>query len=290
MCNFVYCRLIDEVDIGRWIEEEQWRGNYDVQVLNVSDDWGCLGLAGPWSRDILSPLVSDDLSDDAFPFLHCRRMSVAGVPTRAIRLSFTGELGWELLAPPDGLGTIYDAIVGSGQVGDFGTYALNSLRIEKGFRLWGADLSVDTDPYEAGLGGLVRLRKAAEFVGRDALRRIRADGQRRRLVVLTVDADDVDAVGGESVWYGERVVGHTTSGAFGATVGRSLALAYVPTELTQPGTEVCVELLGDRRRAVVEKGAPVKAENVRAKECRLKDEVANATLRYDTIYNLETGE
>lgn len=282
--------MIVEVGVGRWIEEEQWRGNYEVEVLNVTDDWGCVGVAGPLSRDVLSPLVSEDLSDEAFPYLHCRCMSVAGVPTRAIRTSYTGELGWELYAPPDGLGTIYDAIVGSGQVGDFGTYALNSLRIEKGFRSWGSDMSVDTDPYEAGLDGFVRLRKAAEFVGREALRRIRAEGPRRRLVVLTVDVDDVDAVGNESIWYGERVVGHTTSGAYGATVGRSLALAYVPTELTQPGSEVYVELLGDRRRAVVEKEAPVKVDTVRETESRLKDEVANATLRYDTIYNLEAGE
>jgi len=269
----------------RWIEDEQWRGNYDVEVLNVTDDWGCLSLAGPWSRDILSPLVSDDLSDEAFPFLHSRCMSVAGVPTRAIRISYTGELGWELYAPTDGLGSIYDAIVESGRAGDFGAYALNSLRIEKGFRAWGSEMTVDSDPYEAGLGGFVRLDKATEFVGRKALRRIRAEGPRRRLVVLAVDADDADAVGNESVWYGDRVVGQTTSGAYGATVGRSLAFAYVPTELTEPGTEVSVELVGDRRPAVVEKGAPVKVEAVRAKKRRENDAVAAATLRYDTIYS-----
>lgn len=256
-----------------------------MEVLNVTDDWGCLSLAGPWSRDILSPLVSDDLSDEAFPFLHSRCMSVAGVPTRAIRISYTGELGWELYAPTDGLGSIYDAIVESGRAGDFGAYALNSLRIEKGFRAWGSEMTVDSDPYEAGLGGFVRLDKATEFVGRKALRRIRAEGPRRRLVVLAVDADDADAVGNESVWYGDRVVGQTTSGAYGATVGRSLAFAYVPTELTEPGTEVSVELVGDRRPAVVEKGAPVKVEAVRAKKRRENDAVAAATLRYDTIYS-----
>ena len=269
----------------RWIEEEQRRGNYDdVDVLNVTDDWGCLGVAGPCSRDILSTLVADDLSHEAFPFLHSRSMTVAGVPTRAIRVSCTGELGWELYAPPDGLGNIYDAIIASGLAGDFGAFSLNSLRIEKGFRAWGSDVTVDTDPYEAGLDGFVRPDKATEFVGRQALRRIRADGPRRRLVVLTVDTDDVDAVGNETVWYGDRVVGHTTSGAYGAAAGRSLAFAYLPTELTQSGTKVYVELVGDRRPAVVEKGPPVEVEAFRAKKRGQKDTTANATLQYDKIY------
>jgi len=213
-------------------------------------------------------------------------MCVAGVPTRAIRTSGTGELGWELYARPDGLRNIYDAIMASGRVGDFGTYALNSLRLEKGLRAWGSDVTVDTDPYEAGLEDYVRLDKETEFVGREALRRIRAEGPRRRLVLLTVDTNDVDAIGNESVWYGDRVVGHTTSGAYGATVGRSLALAYLPTELTASGTEVHVELLGDRHRAVVEKGPPVTVEALRAKERGQKDAVADATLRYDTIYTV----
>ena len=261
-----------------------------MEVVNVTDDWGCLGLAGPLSADILSSLVNDDISDKSFPFLHCRCMTVAGVPTRAIRISYTGELGWELYAPPDDLERIYDAIMTSGRAGNFGTYALNSLRMEKGFRSWGSDMSVDTDPYEAGLGGFVRLDKATEFVGQAALKKIVAEGSRRNLVVLSVDADDVDAVGNESIWYGERVVGHTTSGAYGATVDRSLAFAYVPTELTSPGTEVHVELLGERRSAVVEKGASVKVAAVRAKEQRQKDTLANTTLRYDTIDSVGQGD
>jgi len=147
-------------------------------------------------------------------------------------------------------------------------------------------MSLDTDPFEAGLEGYVRLDKEMEFIGREALRRIRAEGPRRRLVMLTVDTDNVDAVGNESVWFGDRVIGHTTSGAYGATVGRSLALAYLPTELTQPGTEVRVELLGDRHRAVVETGPPVTVEALRAKERGQKDAAADTTLRYDTIYTV----
>ena len=269
----------------RWIEEARWRGNYDVEVLNVTDDWGCLGLVGPLSRQILSSLVDDDdVSSEAFPHLHCRRMTVAGVPSLAVRTSYTGELGWELYAAPDDLGRIYDAVMASGLAADFGAYALNALRVEKGVGAWGSEMSVDTDPYEAGLGRFVRLDKPTEFVGRAALRRIAADGPRRRLVVLAVDVDDADAAGHESVWYGDRVVGRTTSGAYGPNVRRSLALAYVPTELASPGTEVHVELLGERRSAVVQSGAPVKTEVERAKEGQLNDEIAAATLRYDTIY------
>ena len=256
-----------------------------MEVSNVTDDWGCLGLAGPLSRRVLSSLVDDDLScsDAAFPHLHCRRMSVAGVAVRAVRTSYTGELGWELYVPPDGLVRVYDALTASGDVADFGAYALDALRIEKGLRAWGREMSVDTDAYEAGLGDVVRLDK--EFVGREALTRLAAEGARRRLVLLAVDADDVDAAGYESVWYGERVVGHTTSGAYGATAERSLAFAFVPPELAPPGTEMHVELLGERRAAVVLDRAPVKTDVERVHERQLMDEVAAATLRYDTIYH-----
>jgi len=147
-------------------------------------------------------------------------------------------------------------------------------------------MSVDTDPYEAGLGRYLRPDKAAKFVGREAVRRLAADGRRRALVLLSVDAaDDADPAGYESVWYGERVVGHTTSGAYGPTVRRSLAFGYLPGELAAAGTEVRVEVLGERRRAVVLDGAPVKTEAQRERERRLSDAEAAATIRYDTIYH-----
>jgi len=270
-----YCYVI----IIRWLEEEARRGSYDVTIANETDTLGCLGLAGPSSRQVLGPLIddlgSDDLSDYHWPFLHARRVTIAGIPTTAVRISYTGELGWELYARLDHLPALYDALVGLPKptvtpVIDFGTYALNALRLEKGFRAWGSEMNVDVNPFEAGLDAFIRIDKG-DFIGREAARRARADGQRRRLVTLSI-ADSgpdqpraVDPNGNEAVWYGCRVVGNTTSGAYCPTVGRSLAFAYLPSELTAPGTEVRVELLGEQRRAVVEKGSLVKVDSVRTR-------------------------
>ena len=263
-----------EVHDQRWIEEARRRdGGYAVDVDNVTERWACVGIAGPASRRVLQRVTETDLSPAAFRFLDARVIKIAGVKTRALRISYTGELGWELYTPAEDLPIVYEALLDAGAAdgddvfGDFGTYAMNSLRLEKGFRAWGAEMNVDTDPLEAGLGAFVRLDKAADFVGKTALRRIKRDGgPKRRLVLLTVDAADVDAVGNETVWSGERVVGNTTSGAYGYTVDRSLAFAYLPVELATPGTRVDVELMGDRRPAVVERGAPVKIDSVRERQ------------------------
>jgi dimethylglycine dehydrogenase len=266
----------------RWMEEVAWKGNYQVSISNVTDDWACLGLAGPHSRDALSRLVppGTDLSDDTFPFLSARMLTVAGRLTRAVRISYTGELGWELYSEPPHLPTVYDALTSqttttatggtSPTVGDFGTYALNMLRLEKGFRAWGSEMNIDTDPYEAGLGSFIKLNKSAEFIGKKALIRLKADGYKRRLVLLSVDTSDgVDPNGNESIWFGDRVVGNTTSGAYSVALGQGLAFGYLPTELVDPGTEVKVELLGQHRSATVLKGPPVKVESVRRRQMEM---------------------
>jgi dimethylglycine dehydrogenase len=272
--------------LSRWMEDEARRGRYDVMISNETDLWGCLGLAGPASRDLLGPLIGVSgsgageqlLLDDRWPFLHARRITVAGVDTLAVRISYTGELGWELYARRDDLPAIYDALIASrasvAPAIDFGTYALNALRIEKGFRAWGSEMNVDVDPFEAGLDPFIRLDKPADFTGRAAARALRANGQRRRLAMLYLAnsgaeiEDFADANGNEAVWFGDRIVGNTTSGAYGPTVGRSLLFAYLPTELTVPGTEVHVELIGQRQLAVVEPGPSVMVESSRTKAAR----------------------
>jgi dimethylglycine dehydrogenase len=272
------------------MEEEARRGSYDVTISNETDLWGCLGLAGPASRDVLGPLIGNSTSgageqlllNDRWPFLHARRVTVAGVDAYAVRISYTGELGWELYAHRDDLPTIYDALVAYrasvAPVVDFGTYAMNALRMEKGFRAWGSEMNVDVDPFEAGLDPFIRLDKPADFIGRDAARRLRANGQRRRLAMLYLAdsgaeiEDFADPNGNETVWFGDRVVGNTTSGAYGPTVGRSLAFAYLPTELTLPGTEVHIELIGQRRLAVVEPGPSVMVESARTKAARRRQQ------------------
>ncbi|XP_013400474.1 dimethylglycine dehydrogenase, mitochondrial isoform X1 [Lingula anatina] len=253
----------------RWMEEQKITGNYDVELINVTDSMAALSLAGPLSRDILSKLTTEDISHEGFPFLTYRQMEVAGVPVRAMRISYTGELGWEFYHARQDTLKLYQALLAAGEefgVGDFGTYALNSLRLEKGFRMWGAEMTVDNNPLEAGLGFFVKLKKPADFIGKQALQKIKQEGLRRTLVFLTVDTEDVDPEGNETLWYNGKVVGNTTSGTYGYEVKKSIAMAYVPLELSVPGTQVLVEMLGQKWNATVLKEPPVKIEPMRKRE------------------------
>jgi dimethylglycine dehydrogenase len=145
---------------------------------------------------------------------------------------------------------------------DFGLRAMDSLRLEKGYRAWGSDINTEVSPIEAGLERFVAFDKG-EFVGREALLRQRRDGVRKRLATLEVDAADADAWGNEAVWAGDRVVGITTSGGYGHWLGRSLAVAYVDAGVAEPGTHLTVEILGARRPAVVAREPLFDPENHR---------------------------
>ncbi|KAH6937541.1 hypothetical protein HPB50_001694 [Hyalomma asiaticum] len=182
----------------------------DVKIDNVTDSVGALGIAGPHSANVLASLTDVSLSDDEFPFLHARKISVSGIPVTALRVSYTGELGWELYHDRKHTAALYSQLLRFGEpygIKDFGTYALNSLRIEKGFRLWGADMTVDTNPFEAGLGPFVRMKKPSDFVGKAALQQILSEGLSRKLVHLAVDAPDVDPEGNETVWCSDKASG-----------------------------------------------------------------------------------
>ncbi|XP_078684529.1 dimethylglycine dehydrogenase, mitochondrial-like isoform X2 [Branchiostoma floridae x Branchiostoma belcheri] len=247
----------------RWIENHAWKGGYDVVITNVTDDMGVLGIAGPRSRRVLAKLTSHDLSKEGFKFLSCQQLSLGGVHVRAVRISYTGELGWELYHAREDTARLYEALMSAGQefgLGDFGTYAMGSLRLEKGFRGWGAEMTVDNNPLEAGLGSFIKINKPADFIGKAALQQLQQEGLTRKLVCLTVEVeeDGPDAEGNETIWHQGEVVGFTTSGAYGYRVQESLAYAYVPFHLAQPGTVVQVELLGSRRPATVQQEPLVK--------------------------------
>jgi dimethylglycine dehydrogenase len=224
-----------------------------VTIENVTARWGVLILAGPRARDILSRITDADLSSAAFPWFSAREIRVGSAPVRALRINFVGELGWELHHPIEYQVGLFETLRGAGEdVGlvDFGLRAMDSLRLEKAYRAWGADINTEVTPLEAGLERFVALDKG-DFVGRDALLRQQRAGVRKRLATLDVDALDADCWGNEAVWAGDRVVGITTSGGYGHWLGRSLAVAYVDAELTTPGTRLAVEILGDRRPAAV---------------------------------------
>jgi len=229
------------------------RDGEDVTITNVSDDYGMLVLTGPRARDVLAGLTDADLGNQAFPWLTAREITVAGVPTRALRMSYAGELGWELHHPMASMAGLYDALMAAGEefgIANFGVYALNSLRLEKGYRGWGAELTNEITMTEADMERFLKLDKD-DFIGRRAALKSKADGPRSTLVYMVVDADDSDCAGNEPVIAGDRVIGVTTSGGYGHAVAKSIAFAYVEPSFSTPGTSFEVRLLGRSYKATV---------------------------------------
>jgi len=223
-----------------------------IEIRNVTADYGVIVLAGPRSRELLARLTDADLGNPAFPWLRAKEIDVAGIPTRALRISYVGELGWELHHPIGEMAGLYEKVLEAGAdlgIKPFGAYALNSLRMEKAYRAWGAELTTEVTPIEAGLGRFVDLDK--DFIGRDAVVERKRRGGMPVLVYLEVDAADADVLGNEAVYVDEKPVGITTGGAYGHTVGKSLAFAYVPPEHAGPGSELEIAILGERRGARV---------------------------------------
>ncbi|MHB8814179.1 MAG: GcvT family protein [Steroidobacteraceae bacterium] len=210
-----------------------------------------LSVAGPASRALLQKLVRDDLSNTAFPFLTFRRLAIGMIPALVGRISFTGELGYEIWVSPDYQRALYELLVTAGAeqgLKHFGGRALNAMRIEKGFGNWAREFRPIYGPYEAGLGRFVALDKG-DFVGRAAAVEERSRGGEMRLVAFAVNAADADAIGDEPIWHDGRVVGWVTSGAYGHRVGRSLALGYVPAAIAAASQGFEIEIIGERRPA-----------------------------------------
>ena len=233
-----------------------------VTVSDHSDAVECLLVTGPKARDILAPLTDADLS---LPWLSVQYDThVAGRPCALIRVSFAGELGWELHCAPEDAPAIWDAVTAAG-ARPFGMWALNALRIEKGYRAWKGDLSTDYSLLEGGLDRFVRFDK--EFPGKAALLQEKQAGSKKRFVTLKVDAGAVDAPYMSTLWHDGEVVGETTSGAWGYRVNASLALGMLRADLAVPGTQIEVDIFGDRRAAEVMPDGPVwdpKNERLRA--------------------------
>jgi dimethylglycine dehydrogenase len=210
-----------------------------------------LAIAGPAARHLLAGLTTSDVSAQAFGFLDIRRIDVDMVPALCARISFTGDLGYELWVEPGYQARLYDVLTRAGRdhgLRLFGAHALNSLRLEKSYGSWATEYRPVYDPYEAGLGMFVKPDKGG-FVGREAAEKVRTTGPARRLVTFTVDADDADVTGDEPIWHGSDVVGWVTSGGFAHTVGKSVALGYVPAELTEANGDFSIEVVGARRPA-----------------------------------------
>jgi 4-methylaminobutanoate oxidase (formaldehyde-forming) len=217
-----------------------------VTVEDVTSRFACLGLWGPAARLILQSVTTADVSNEVFPYLHARELAVGAVPCLGLRVTYVGELGWELYCPTEFGRRLWDTLWEAGSPHGLlagGYRAIDSLRLEKGYRVWGADITPDETPWEAGLGFAVKLDKG-EFVGRDALVAARSKVPQRRLACLVLDDPRSVALGSEPVRIDGEAVGRVTSGGYGYTVERSIAYAYVPANRAEPGTPVEVEIFG----------------------------------------------
>ncbi len=232
---------------GSWLRRQARRRGASVRIDDVTGAWVTYALWGPRSRDVLREVTGADLSNVAFPFMTARSITVGDVPVRALRVTYTGELGWELYAPAEyGAGlwsTLWAAGAAHGLVAA-GYRAIESLRLEKGYRAWSTDITPETDPYEAGLGFCVRLDKPGGFCGDEALRAAKERGFSRRLSALVLDDPRTVALGSEPVRVDDRVVGRITSGGYGYTLGASIAYAYLPIADAVVGTRVTIDVFG----------------------------------------------
>jgi dimethylglycine dehydrogenase len=233
----------------RWFEAQL--PDTGVTLRSLGSELTGFLISGPHSRDLLGRLVAADVSNAAFPFLSFRRMELRTVPAMVGRVSFTGDLGYEVWVSADYLRTLYDLLVETGRdlgLRHFGARALNSLRLEKSFGTWAREFRPIYGPCEAGLSRFVDFRKN-DFIGRDPALKELEVGPKRCLVSFVVDTADADCVGDEPVWHDGKVCGWITSGAFCHHVGKSVALGYVPAELAT-ADRFELEILGDRRVAM----------------------------------------
>ena len=212
-----------------------WIGDHvgnelDVTLTDVTEDFGTLSLMGPRARDVLAAVTDADVSNTAFPFGHVREISIAGTTVRALRVTYVGELGWELHVPIAATGEIFDALMAAGEehsIRPVGYRALESLRLEKGYRAWGSDITPNDTPQEAGLGWAVKLRKNTDFLGRRALEDISGAALKKRFAGFTVDDCEIVLLGRETILRNSEPVGYLTSGGYGYTVGKNIGYGYV---------------------------------------------------------------
>jgi glycine cleavage system aminomethyltransferase T/glycine/D-amino acid oxidase-like deaminating enzyme len=256
-CDFTVTRIAEErfrivtgTAFGRhdlaWIRSHA-PDDGSVLVEEVTSRFVCLGLWGPAARDILQPLTTTDLRSEAFPYMRAQEMSVGPVPCLALRVTYVGELGWELYCPSEFGLRLWDVLWEAGRKQGLvagGYKAIDSLRLEKGYRVWGADISPDETPYQAGLAFAVKLDKG-DFLGREALVRAQEGRLERKLACLVLDDPRSVALGSEPVRIEGEIAGRVTSGGYGYSVERSIAYAYVPPERAEPGTAVEIEIFGE---------------------------------------------
>jgi sarcosine dehydrogenase len=232
-------------DFG-WLEKQRRENDFNaVEIQEITTSLSCFGLWGPRSREILQRLTAHDLSHENFLFMHSRILTLAGVELRATRITYVGELGWELYLPVDVALTVWKEIVAVGE--EFGLKvcgyrAIESLRLEKGYRAWGTEISTETNPWEAGLGFAVALKKDS-FIGKSSLLMLRENQVRKLVPIVFEDVRQVP-LGNEPIRVGKEVIGRVKSGGQGYSINRGIGYAYLPSKYSGPGEIVEVEFFG----------------------------------------------
>ena len=246
-----------------WIKKHM-PNDRSVSMENLTNSMGVLVVAGPKSRQLLEKISNDDFSNEAFPWLSGKMINVGLAETLALRVNFVGELGWELHMPIDSQNTIFDALMEAGEefgIKPFGIRAMDSLRIEKSYRLVGTELSIEYAAYESGLDRFIHPNKG-DFIGRDALVQWREKGFDNKFVTLEVhDVTDADALGNNPIYQDGNVVGRATGGNYGFRIQKSIALAMVNPKCAEPGTKLTMDILGTMHDVTVIEESPYDPTN-----------------------------
>lgn len=250
-----------------WMFSNVTRFQKRVTFENITEDYATLSLMGPRAREVLARVTDADISNDAFRFMQARDIFVGSAPARAYRVSYVGELGWELYMPPAYQRYVYNLLMDAGRefgIVNFGYRALDSMRMEKGYRFWGLDMNALTTPLEAGLGQFVKWNKE-NFIGRDALLKQKENGATRTLQQLVVENTDLIPHGWEPLYHGDDAVSYVCSGEYGHYVAKTIVFAYLPRALSAPDTKLSIKLFGENFPATVVRAPLYDATNARLK-------------------------
>ena len=237
-----------------------------VVINNITNNYGVLVLAGPQSRAVLSQLTSTDLSNENFSWLKGKEILINEIPVKALRINYVGELGWELHHPMNKMNKLYESLMEIGKqhnIVNFGTYAVNSLRIEKAYKSWGSELTGEISLIEADMHRFFNLQKKSNFIGAEVLKEKLEKGIAIKIVYLEVEVEDADPMGNEPVYLNNKIVGVVTSGGYGFRVNKSLAFAYVESDLVEQGTEFDIQIQGKKRKAIALKNVAYDQKNIR---------------------------
>ena len=238
-------------DMG-WLEKIRREHHFEVSISDITSALACFGLWGPKAREILQSITTYDLDHKNFPFMHSREMTINKTLLRATRITYVGELGWELYVPTESAAGVWTSLIEAGEKFGMkvcGYRAIESLRLEKGYRAWGVEISTETNPIEAGLEFTIAFKKDS-FIGKDALLKLKDKTHRKLIPILFDDIRQVP-LGNEPIKVGEEIVGRVKSGGQGYSLNKAIAYAYLPIEHSESGTELDVEFFGQWRKGVV---------------------------------------